>query len=252
MQIITPNWLVSKRVNSLTTTRNGGVSSSPFDSFNLATHVEDSLEKVLENRQHLVETLDLQSSPFWLNQQHTTRMVKASDFSVGDVPVADAAWTDESNQPIVVMTADCLPILVTNKAETFVAAIHAGWKGLLDGIVSQSLRQLPDEPENLKVWIGPAISQKNFEVGKEVLTQFTEHYCLLANSVAYFKPIKLDNLSGKYWADLPGLVEAELKLFGVNLVTQSGLCSFDDEARFYSYRREGKTGRMASLIWLAD
>jgi len=249
---ISPNWPVPKNIKAFCTTRNGGNSVPPFDAFNLATHVEDDLETVMQNRAILIELANLPSAPVWLNQQHTDKALALplpAEFS--EPPVADASWTQTPNVVSVVMTADCLPILVTDSQGTCVAAIHAGWKGLADNIVSKTIQSMPVNPQKLMAWIGPAISKNNFEVGQDVLDAFLNKSAERnenSDIYSYFEAKK--ESKGKYLADLPGLVNRELNQLGVSQVYQSGLCSYDDEEHFYSYRREGKTGRMASVIWI--
>ncbi|BBP43385.1 peptidoglycan editing factor PgeF [Thiosulfativibrio zosterae] len=243
---ITPDWPAPLSVKSLVTTRQGGESLALFDGFNLALHVGDNPIHVMKNREQLQAQACLPSTPFWLNQQHTIDSVYIS----GDVlnktpPIADASWTDLPGLVSVVMTADCLPILVTNHAGSLVCAIHAGWKGLADGIVEKTLKQLPEHPKNLLVWIGPAISQKHFEVGMDVYQAFCDKRQHLE---AFFEPIL--TRPGYFLADLVSILKFILHELGVNDIYGGHLCSYADEALFYSYRRDGKTGRMASLIWL--
>ncbi|WP_373020254.1 peptidoglycan editing factor PgeF [Thiomicrorhabdus sp.] len=247
---IHPDWPAPKQIKAMCTTREGGVSQPPFDSFNLATHVNDDPLSVLQNRELLRQSAVLPSAPFWLDQRHTQDMVCLNDVdSESWQPiVADAAWTNQKQQVAVVMTADCLPILVTNKQGSLVAAIHAGWKGAAEGIVTKSIVALPDRPENLLVWIGPAIRQSHFEVGEDVFEAFLS---LKAENASFFQPLSVQS-ELKYLADLPGLVKSELQDLGVRNIYDSGLCSYENEAQFYSYRRDGQTGRMASLIWITD
>lgn len=246
---IYPVWPAPIGVKALCTTRLGGVSLPPFDGFNLATHVGDDLNAVLANRQQLVNRAGLSSQPVWLNQQHTTELVCLDDFSAEDNPlIADASWTQEPGRVAVVLTADCLPILITNLAGTLVCAIHAGWKGLASGIVRQSVEALPESPERLMAWIGPAIGAQSFEVGEEVRAVFVATSEL---NLGFFKPLSADShLHKKYLADLPGLVKYELNQLGVSMVYGGDLCTYRDESQFFSYRRSGQTGRIASLIWL--
>jgi len=241
-----PDWPIPKNVRALCTTRVGGVSSAPFNTFNLAIHVEDSLPDVLTNRKRLALQANLPNAPIWLNQQHTDVALQlTNDSHFQSPPVADASWTQANNVVSVVMTADCLPILVTDNEGTCVAAIHAGWKGLADKIVTKTIHSMPVEPKNLMAWIGPAISVKYFEVGQEVFDAFVGKQ---SECEQFFHSTNMKH--GKYLADLPGLVRYELKNLGINQVYQSNLCSFEDSEQFFSYRREGKTGRMASMIWL--
>lgn len=240
---IQPNWRVPAGVKALTTSRLSGNSQTPFDHFNVADHVGDYLEQVEMNRQQLKNALAFQKDPFWLQQQHTTDIIQFSPNS--SVPVADASWTDHINQPLVVMTADCLPLLITNQKGTLVSAVHAGWKGLAEGIVTQAIQKLPEIPKNLMVWIGPAISQRYFEVGQDVLEAFQSKPFAIE---AFFKK----GQQNKWFADIAGLAEQELRQLGVTTIYQSQLCSYEQQDLFYSYRRDGQTGRMASLIWLTE
>lgn len=241
--MIKPNWQVSNKIQAFTTTREGGVSKPPFDGFNLASHVEDDFNDVIKNRQILDEKLEFSTSPLWLNQQHTTTLIEWKGEEFAELPVADSVWTMQTSLPICVMTADCQPILITNQSETFVSAIHAGWKGLLDGIITKSIVQLPDKPENLKVWIGPSISQDNFEVELELVKKFTDKN---PKNAQFFNR----QSSIKYQADLVGISVQELRELGVQDITKSNLCTYADSQRLYSYRKHKKTGRMATLIWM--
>jgi len=243
---ISPNWPAPKNIKAFCTTRKGGGSQRPFDSFNLATHVDDNQQTVIQNRALLVELANLPSQPVWLNQQHTdTALALTAKSMFSEPPIADASWTLTPNLISVIMTADCLPILVTDIEGSCVAAIHAGWKGLADNIVTKTIQAMPVKPQNLMAWIGPAISKKNFEVGQDVLDAFVK---INIDNNSYFET--KDAQKNKYLADLPGLVKRELNQIGVHQVYQSGLCSYEDEEHFYSYRRDGRTGRMASLIWI--
>ncbi|WP_024850864.1 peptidoglycan editing factor PgeF [Hydrogenovibrio kuenenii] len=243
LTLIRPDWPVSSKVKAFTTTRQSGISKGVYDSFNLATHVKDDSNAVVSNRKKLQQSLQLPTEPFWLNQQHTSQAVAFSPAL--NVPVADAAWTQTPGQVLTVMTADCLPIILVDNAETMVAVIHAGWRGLADGIIENILKQLPITADQLQAWIGPAISQQYFEVGGEVLDAFVEKRVQLLDC---FKQSEAD--ATKYFADLPSLADFILKESGVNRVTLSSLCSYAQPELFYSYRRDGETGRMATLIWL--
>ena len=251
-----PDWPAPTNIKALCTTRavsdvNGvkGASLSPYQTFNLATHVGDDLIAVETNRQLLNQQACLPDQPFWLDQQHTVEAVclDSLDPNSWQPVVADASWTTQTNQVSVVMTADCMPLLVTNKKGSLVCSIHAGWRGLADGIVSRTIDSLPEKPENLLVWIGPCIRQAHFEVGSDVYAIFCDKNP--ANQT-FFKPIQIELSEQKYLADLAGLLVLELNNLGVSEVYDSGLCSYADSERFYSYRRYGVTGRMASLIWI--
>ena len=243
--MIIPTWQVSKRIKHFVSTRQGGVSQPPFESFNLALHVEDDVSSVLENRRILQSILAIEQTPLWLDQRHTTNMVEWNGEALESLPIADAAWTSKPNTPVCVMTADCQPLLVTNKKETFVAAIHVGWQGLLDGIITKSILALPDKPENMTVLIGPSISQANFEVEADFVAKFVAKN---SDNHAFFK--RQSDI--KYKADLVGISCLELQALGVNKITKSQRCTFENKTSFFSYRREGKTGRMVTVIWLDE
>lgn len=245
LMLIQPEWPVANSVKAVTTTRVGGESQAPFDGFNLATHVGDVSEHVTANRLQLISSLSLPSSPYWLDQIHSDRLVYChGEDSPDNVIQADASWTDQLNQVLAIMTADCLPLLVSDISGTVVAAIHAGWKGVLNEIIAKTLAQLPVSTDQLRVWIGPAISQAYFEVGQEVYHQFIDKN---VRYDAFFAP---QIQYGKWRLNLPGLAEFQLKQCGVKAIFQSQLCSYHQADWFYSYRREGQTGRMASLIWI--
>lgn len=256
-KLIVPKWTVPKSILAYSTTRQKGFSCPPFDGFNLATHVGDDLHLVNQNRQALMQFLQQQTAQLnasaslksitWLDQRHTTQAIEYPYFKKTP-PVADACWTTQPNVVCTVMTADCVPILITNQTGSLVCAIHAGWKGLVTGIVEQTLSQLPEKPEHLIAWIGPAISQSAFEVGAEVYDIFAQKGFEVAR---HFKIQHNNHLKEvKYLADLPGLTVDELKRLGVEQISQSGLCTYQNEQDFYSYRRDGQTGRIASLIWM--
>lgn len=242
MAVFVPNWPQPQSVKSLCTTRMGGASQSPWGEFNLATHVNDNLVDVKQNRANLLQLGSLPAAPQWLNQTHSTTAVSLDKSANRD---ADAAITKTANQVAVVLTADCLPLLISNKQGTEVAAIHAGWKGLLDGIVIKTIAAMQSKPIDLMVWLGPAISQAHFEVGSEVKQQFCDAY---PQAEQHFKALSAE----KYLADLYALVKDQLNHLGVADIYGGDFCSYAEQDKFYSYRRDGVTGRMASLIWLVD
>lgn len=236
-EFIHPNWSAPPSVRALQTTRLGGVSDAPFDRFNLAQHVGDAPESVAQNRQLLAQNLP--SAPCWLNQIHSNIVVNASP----QCQDADASFTRQRGVVCAVMTADCLPILLCDQAGSVVAAIHAGWKGLAAGIIEATVRAMELEPAQLLAWFGPAIGQAAFEVGGEVRDTFIAQH---AQAIAAFMP----NARGKWQADIYLLAHQRLNALGITHVSGGDLCTFQDKNRFYSYRRDGVTGRMASLIWL--
>lgn len=271
--IIVPNWSAPTNIKACVTTRfipNSDSHSfsdsyphtslhSEYDFFNLATHVEDDAYTVYNHRQMLIKELELPSEPVWLRQEHTDKSIcLPAKQGINDEllpPVADASWTQQIGVVCVVMTADCVPILLCDSQGKTVCAIHAGWQGLENQIISKTLKSLP--AGGYMAWIGPAISQNRFEVGQEVFDKFknlpaVKNSWMNKDYEQFFKTNP--EQTGKYFADLPAIAEMQLEACGVQKVYQSGLCSYDDQ-RFYSYRKachqaDGKTGRMASLIWI--
>ncbi len=239
-----PDWLAPATVRAWQTVRIGGVSRSPYDSLNMALHVGDDPAAVQQNRTRLFEALKLPSMPHFLDQQHTARVAKFSHpAKMGETPLlADAAWTDVPGVVLAVMTADCLPILLADEQGGCVAAIHAGWRGLENGVIDNTLAALPVRAQALTAWIGPGISHDHFEVGSEVREAMLDGRRAL--------PVHFDAKGEKWLMDLPAIATWQLNRLGVGRVASSGLCTWSDPARFYSYRRDGRTGRMATLIWL--
>ena len=240
IKIIEPRWDAPRQVRAICTTRQGGFSKSPFDSLNLAAHVGDAPADLIRNRRHLGEALNLPAEPDWLQQTHSTSVVTLEQDSLRQ---ADAAITRRPDTVAVVMTADCLPILLCNREGSEVAAIHAGWRGLVNGVVQATLTQMNSPPEQLLAWIGPAISQSHFEVGPEVHAAFvTQHDSAKDRFVS--------NRPGHWICDLAGLAADSLNRLGLIDVHRSEYCSYADADLFFSYRRNPETGRMASLIWI--
>lgn len=239
---IKPDWPAPANVCSWSTTRAGGVSKGHYDSLNLGLHVDDEVDAVLANRQRLKEALGYQRIA-WLNQVHGTQVVKATTQQLLD---ADAVWTDEREVACVVMTADCLPVLFCDKAGQFVAAAHAGWRGLVNGVLEATVAQLPVANDQLMAWLGPAIGPDKFEVGQEVREAF------MAHSEEAGLCFKVSHHQGRYLADIYQLAKQRLIGMGITAIYGGNLCTVSDEERFYSYRRQAVTGRMASLIWLAN
>ena len=240
IEFIPADWEAPANVRAGCTTRAGGISAAPYDGLNLGLHVGDREADVQANRARLAEALALPAEPCWINQTHSPRVVRLDEEASRD---ADAAITATPGRVAVVMTADCLPILLCDRAGREVAAVHAGWRGLLDGVVQASLAAMQSSPEQLLAWIGPAISQAHFEVGDEVCAAYVD-----ADPGAQ---VHFDrNRPGHWMCDLAGLAEALLRKQGLTSVSRSEYCSYADAERFYSYRRDAVTGRMASLIWI--
>lgn len=238
---IVPDWPVPANVKAVSTTRLGGASQQPYQGLNLGLHVGDKTEHVQRNRTQLQQELRLVDSPAWLNQIHSNRVLELNA-SLTVVPDADGSYTQASGIACTVMTADCLPLLLCDTAGTQVAAVHAGWRGLADGIIEVALEKFTVPADQILVWLGPAIGPDAFEVGSEVREQFIAEQLQAEQA---FKPY------GEKWlADLYLLARQRLQRFGVTNIYGGEYCTFGDPDRFYSYRREGVTGRQASLIWI--
>lgn len=234
-----PDWPAPARVKACVTTRSGGVSLAPFESFNLGEHVEDDSAAVAENRKRL--TTALACRPAWLRQVHGIAVAPADPALVLE---ADASWTATPGVACAVLTADCLPVLFCDRAGTRVAAAHAGWRGLAGGVLEATLDALALPPTELLVWLGPAIGPQAFEVGPEVREVFVSAH---AQTAAAFRP---SPNAGRWMADIYRLARIRLAARGVSAVYGGGFCTHSDP-RFYSYRRASRTGRFASLIWLS-
>ncbi len=233
-----PNWPAPSNISALTTTRDGGISLPPYSSNNLAFHVDDEPEHVSHNRSELAKRLLLPAQPAWLEQTHTNHCVIVEDDPNRH---ADAAISRSIANPLAIMTADCLPILLCNRAGTEIAAVHAGWKGLLNGIVENTINKMHTSSRELMAWIGPAICHRCYETGHDVREAYIGRY-------PYTKNTFLSNDTSVH-ANLPKMAELILHASGVDAIYQSGACTFELEKQFYSYRRQAQTGRMATLIW---
>ena len=234
-------WPAPPRVCARMTTRLGGVSARPFDSFNLAAHCGDDPAAVEANRAALAR--DGAPRIAWLEQVHGADVVDAA--TARGVPRADASFAHRAGVACAVLVADCLPVLICDRAATVVAAVHCGWRGLARGVLTATVRRLDVRPCELMAWFGPAIGQRRYEVGSEVRDAFVGSR---ADAAAAFVRGIAPN---KWHADLYALARTELRNLGVETICGGGFCTFD-ERRFYSYRRDGTSGRMAALIWLSD
>lgn len=238
MQILHPDWPAPSNIRSLVTTRIGGASQPPYDSFNLGSHVGDTPEAVAANRATL--RLHCPSEPKWLYQVHGKAVAQAD--SLVSPMEADASVAFESGTVCAVLTADCLPVLFCDRRGTRVAAAHAGWRGLAAGVLDASVLAMQCEPSEVLAWLGPAIGPHAFEVGDEVRDVFL-------SDLPEAEPAFVQGQSGKWLADIYLLARLRLMRAGVTAVHGGGFCTYSDRERFYSYRRDGVTGRMASLIW---
>ena len=241
---LTPDWPAPANVRAISTCRGLKATDSVagLAGFNLARHVHDCSERVEQHRLQLQQDLHLQRQPFWLNQTHSTELLSLP--APAGLYDCDGSFTQTKNWPCVVMSADCLPVLLCNTAGTQVAAVHAGWQGLAKGILSKAVAQFPD-PTEVMVWLGPAIGPEVFEVGPDVLEAFGVdplHTC------KEFMPIPAK--PHKWLGNLYAIAHKELTGVGVTRVFGGEYCTLSAPDRFYSHRRDPASGRMASLIWI--
>lgn len=237
-----PDWPASATVHALTTTRVGGFSQGPYTSLNLGDHVGDDPETVARNRAWLREALKLPLEPLWLKQVHGTNVVAAA--AAHTSVTADGAWTGRPGVVCAVLTADCLPVFLCDRHGTKVALLHAGWRGLAAGVIEAGVRALATPGAELLAWLGPAIGPDSYEVGDDVRRVFLDDDPGAAEG---FRPAS----AGRWYADLYALARRRLRQQGVCAVYGGDRCTRREGDRFYSFRRDGATGRMASLIWLA-
>jgi YfiH family protein len=243
-----PDWSALHKVRAISTTRAGGVSVRPWDSLNLGVHVEDNPEHVQENRRRLADSTGLDSDRTgWLNQVHGTDVVELTPNNVGQIAKADASYTCHPGIACAILTADCLPVILADREGTVVGAAHCGWRSLCGGVIENLVSEMAVAPEKLQVWLGPAIGPDSFEVGPEVRDAFLKHDPEAAQAFN-----TEGARSGHFMADIYALATLRLNHLGVYNVTGGGLCTVHDSDRFFSYRRDGQTGRMATLIWLED
>ena len=240
---IIPDWPAPANVKALQTTRIGGTSSAPYDSLNLGDHVGDAPLAVEHNR-ILLNTL-LPSEPVWLEQKHGTIVADADRADC--LPQADACIARHRAAVCVAMTADCLPVLLCDKQGSVVGAAHAGWKGLAAGVIETTVQAMDAAPQNLMAWLGPAISQDAFEVGAEVRALFVDAD---PQAAAAFTPSPLRGEGEKWFADICALARLRLNALGITSIYGGDFCTFRERERFFSYRRDGVTGRMGTFIWL--
>ncbi len=238
MNWIKPDWPVASNIHAAATLRSGGVSQGTFDSLNLGLHVNDEPENVYKNRRIISRMLDLPSEPVWMDQVHGIDVIKSDQSK--QIKKADASYTDQENTVCAVLTADCLSILLATTNGRKIAAIHAGWRGLLSGVVANTVNTMGTI--NLIAWLGPAIGADCFEVGQEIKDSFIK-------KSEKFTQVFTKTNEKKYLVDIYKLAKIELASVGIKQVYGGGFCTVTDKERFYSYRRDGETGRMATLIW---
>jgi polyphenol oxidase len=239
--VLEPQWPAPRAVRAAFTLRGGGVSGGPYASLNLGAHVGDDTVAVAENRIRLRAQLKLPGEPEWVEQVHGTGVLDLD--APESVRVADAVIARRGGQICVVQVADCLPVLFASLRGDTVAVAHAGWRGLAAGVLEETVRRLGVDPRELLAWLGPAIGPRHFEVGGEVRTAFLAHDAAAASAFTA-------NDRGRWQCDLRALARQRLVATGVGAVYGVDSCTYSDPARFFSYRRDGRCGRMAALIWL--
>ena len=233
------DWPAPAGVRTWQTTRAAGVSSGPYSSMNLALHVGDDLQAVAANRALLRSSVGLPGEPCWLEQVHGCRILNLDH---GETGPADGAVTSKTGKVLVVMTADCLPVLLAAKGGQLVGVIHAGWRGLASGVIEAAVNAFGCEPAEILAWLGPAIGPDAFEIGDEVREAFISADQESASAFA-------SNARGRWQADLYGLARRALSQVGVRNIFGQASCTLSDPERYFSHRREAPCGRMASLIW---
>ena len=236
---IYPDWPAPKNVRALQTTRTGGLSAAPHNSLNLGRHVGDDAVIVLRNRMLLAPYLP--SEPVWLTQTHGVKVIDA-DLAPCD-PEGDACIAKQPGAVCVVMTADCLPVLLCDDHGSVVGAAHAGWRGLCTGVIEAAVAFMAVPATTVMAWLGPAIGQQYFEVGEDVRAAFMAQD---ARAAAAFAP----STAGKWQADIYQLARLRLNALGITRIYGGDFCTYTDPALFFSYRRDGVTGRMGTFIWL--
>ena len=239
------NWHAPSHVNAGTTMRNGGVSTAPYDQLNLGMHVKDEHNSVLKNRQRLSRYLKLPAEPVWLNQVHGNNIIQIDsqvDLEITD-KTADGSYSREANKVCVVTTADCLPLLLCDDEGAQIAAIHIGWRGFSKNIISVALEKFTCSHDKLMAWLGPCISVDHYEIDATV-------YNATKKIFAGAKECFIETCMGHWLMDLKQLVGKQLITLEVGHIYTSPSCTYSDQTRFFSHRRDGTTGRMASLIWI--
>ncbi len=249
--LIKPEWSAPLGVQSAFTLRSGGTSRAPWDSLNLGVHVGDDLLAVQRNRERVRAALDLPAEPHWLDQVHGVEVIRfekpAQEGSTvhSPRPIADAAITTERGVVLAIQVADCLPVLLSSDDGSVLGAAHAGWRGLVAGVLERTVEAMRVAGgvagSSLRVWLGPSIGPAHFEVGDEV----REAFMAAGDSASAF----VQNPRGRWQCDLPALARARLARLGVFAVAGGDYCTAADPVRFFSHRRDQRTGRMAALLW---
>jgi polyphenol oxidase len=247
LELLRPVWPAPSQVGALMSIRAGGVSSGPYASLNLGRSVGDDAAAVAQNRARFVAAIG--ARPVWLHLVHGAAVLHISNDNIDTAPPpADAAWTSQRGVAVVVQAADCLPVLFSLRDGRAVAAAHAGWRGLAAGVLQATVQALcagtGAAPADVIAWMGPCIGPRQFEVGADVLAAFGE-----VGTDSHFRPKPRADGSARWLADLPQLARAQLLAAGVQQISSDDSCTFEDASRFFSFRRDGITGRMAAAVW---
>ena len=241
LEYITPKWPVLENIRCITTTRIDGYSLQEYSSLNLGDHVKDDVKNVEKNRQLIKQDLQLPNEPVWLEQVHGASVLSLGDKVPADI-TADAAYTNQTSVVCAVLTADCLPVAFCDQDGEHIAVTHAGWRGLASGVLENTLQAIPVANEKIMCWLGPAIGPKKFEVGEDVVEQFLTIDEMHKNAFT-------EQNNKKHLADIYQLARNILTKRDVQNVYGGEHCTYSESDTFYSYRRDGETGRMATLIW---
>lgn len=245
LPMLETGWSPPAGVRAAFTLRSGGASAPPWHSLNLGTHVGDDPLAVAHNRRRVAQALNLPAEPRWLSQVHGTAVhqvgAPTSSAPSDAVPVADAAVTREAGVVLAIMVADCLPVLLAAEDGSVLGAAHAGWRGLVAGVIERTVESMGEDPSRLRAWLGPCIGPRRFEVGDEV----REAFLAAGDAASAFEATP----DGRWLCDLPALARARLARLGVTRVAGGRWCTVADPVRFFSHRRDRHTGRMAALLW---
>lgn len=240
---VRPNWQVPGDFQAFTTTRVGGVSATPYYALNLGDHVGDEPGPVATNRQRVSQALDLPSEPVWLDQVHGARVAEVARDTGGAAVTADASVTRDFGCVLAIMTADCLPVVLCSPEYHVMSAVHGGWRGLASDILQHAVLAMDCPPTSIHAWLGPAIGPACFEVGDDVWDAFVSQDWKMAEC---FSATKEQTFLG----DLYAIARRSLSTLGVAHISGGEYCTYTDQERFYSYRRDGQTGRMATFAWM--
>lgn len=237
--------LALKHIHIVSTTRNGGVSTGRYKSFNLGMHVDDDLVEVKQNRGILQAKIGVENAIVWLNQVHGNDCVLIDANNAQECHTADASITSQRQTPLAIMTADCLPVILANPKINQVAAIHCGWRSTAQGLLEKTVDKMAGDSRDIVAWLGPCIGSKAFEVGRDVVDSF-----VAANKLHQSAFLSKHGNKEKYLCDLQLIVKQKLSALKVNRIVCEQACTFTEDKHFFSYRRDGQTGRMATLVWI--